>query len=167
MRKTNQSNRIETKRTERSLCITTNNHSDCSIPVAAESGGDFYKNYSFNVAGGGAGGRSKASTSAASSQASGSCPASGATSASAAAAASGTGTGATAATTLDEHVSRANSRRLVGRSLITDTETKEPKQKPNPSKNQTQPTQPKLPTLSPKAIPLTERERESRASRAN
>ncbi|XP_070137086.1 box A-binding factor isoform X4 [Drosophila bipectinata] len=78
--------------------------------LAAESGGDFYKNYQFNVAGGG---RSKASNSAASSQASlsGSCPASGqgvtSTTATAAAAA------ATAASTLtDEHVSRANSRRM-------------------------------------------------------
>uniref|UniRef100_A0A6P4EM07 Box A-binding factor isoform X3 n=1 Tax=Drosophila rhopaloa TaxID=1041015 RepID=A0A6P4EM07_DRORH len=74
--------------------------------MAAESGGDFYKANSFNVGGGG---RSKANTTgAASSQAYGSCPGSSATSATSAVA-SGT---ATAATTLDEHVSRANSRRL-------------------------------------------------------
>ncbi|EDX12741.1 GD19064 [Drosophila simulans] len=80
-------------------------HSDCSIPVAAESGGDFYKPNSFNVGGGG---RSKANTSGAAS--SYSCPGSSATSAATSAVASGTA--ATAATTLDEHVSRANSRRL-------------------------------------------------------
>ncbi|XP_017118947.1 box A-binding factor isoform X3 [Drosophila elegans] len=75
--------------------------------MAAESGGDFYKANSFNVGGGG---RSKANTSgAASSQAYGSCPGSNATSATSAVA---SGTAATAATTLDEHVSRANSRRL-------------------------------------------------------
>lgn len=112
---------------------TNNKRSDCSITVAAESGGDFYKNYPFNVAGGG---RSKASNSAASSQASlsGSCPASvqGVTSTSttaasaAAAAAAAAATVATASTLNDEHVSRANSRRMVGRSLITDTATPNP-----------------------------------------
>nr|NP_001262619.1 serpent, isoform G [Drosophila melanogaster]AGB95999.1 serpent, isoform G [Drosophila melanogaster] len=73
--------------------------------MAAESGGDFYKPNSFNVGGGG---RSKANTSGAAS--SYSCPGSNATSAATSAVASGTA--ATAATTLDEHVSRANSRRL-------------------------------------------------------
>jgi len=112
--------------------ITTKQHSDCSIPVAAESGGDFYKANSFNVGGGG---RSKANTSGApTAQAYSSCPGSSATSATSAVA---SGTGATAATTLDEHVSRANSRRLVGRPLIIDTETK-PKPKKNPT-NQPKP----------------------------
>jgi len=100
--------------------------------VAAESGGDFYKPNSFNVGGGG---RSKANTSGAAS--SYSCPGSNATSAATSAVASGTA--ATAATTLDEHVSRANSRRLVGRPLITDTDTETKNQTKSNKTNQTKP----------------------------
>lgn len=95
---------------------------NCIIPVAAESGGDFYKSYPFNVTqGGGAGtagaGRSKSSSSSAlNSVAVAVAAAAAAANASSAVAAPGTApTTPSTATQLDEHVSRANSRRLVGR----------------------------------------------------
>lgn len=91
--------------------------------MAAESGGDFYKSYPFNVTQGGGGtagagaGRSKSSSSSAlTSVAVAVAAAAAAANASSAVAAPGTApTTPSTATQLDEHVSRANSRRLVGR----------------------------------------------------
>lgn len=94
---------------------------NCIIPVAAESGGDFYKSYPFNVTQGGGGtagaGRSKSSSSSAlNSVAVAVAAAAAAANASSAVAAPGTAPSTpSTATQLDEHVSRANSRRLVGR----------------------------------------------------